>query len=159
MVVHKKHGISNQFKRVSGSIITDPTVISNEFNDLFVNAGPDLASTIYNTGKPYYDYIKTAHGKSIFMKPVIEDDIIKIISKFDKNKSAGHDGIGNLIVKTVANEIASPLSAIFNLSLTTGIFPDQLEIANAIPIYKTIYKKDDNEIFQIIGQYQSYFVF
>ena len=28
------------------------------------------------------------------------------------NKSAGHDGTGNLIVKRVANEIARPLSAI-----------------------------------------------
>ena len=60
------------------------------------------------------------------MKPIIEEEIIKIICKFDKNKSAGHDGIGNLIVKRVANEIARPLSAIFNLSLTTGIFTDQL---------------------------------
>ena len=139
----QKQGISDQFKRVSGSIITDPTVISNEFNDFFVNVGPDLASRIHNTGKPYYDYIKAAHDKSIFMKPIIEDEIIKIIGKFDKNKSAGHDGIGNLIVKRVANEIARPLSAIFNLSLTTGIFPDQLKVAKVIPIYK----KDDNEIF------------
>ena len=29
------------------------------------------------------------------MKPIIEDDVTKIIGKFDKNKSAGHDGIGN----------------------------------------------------------------
>ena len=79
----------------------------------------------------------------ITMKPIIEDEIIKIIGKFDKNKSAGHDGIGNLIVKRVANEIARPLSAIFNLSLTTGIFPDQLKVAKVI----LIYKKDDNEIF------------
>ena len=48
-----------------------------------------------------------------------------------------------LIVKRVANEIARPLSAIFNLSLTTGIFPDQLKIAKVSPFYK----KDDNEIF------------
>ena len=108
-----------------------------------MNVGPDLASRIHNTGKPYYDYIKAAHDKSIFMKPIIEDEIIKIIGKFDKNKSAGHDGIGNLIVKRVANEIARPLSAIFNLSLTTGIFPDQLKVAKVIPIYK----KNDNEIF------------
>ena len=128
---HKKRKVSN---------INHPTVISNEFNDFFVNVGPDSASRIHNTGKPYYDYIKAAHDKSIFMKPIIEDEIIKIIGKFDKNKSAGHDGIGNLIVKRVANEIARPLSAIFNLSITTGIFPDQLKVAKVIPIYK----KDDN---------------
>ena len=31
----QKQGISDQFKRVSGSIITGPTVITNEFNDFF----------------------------------------------------------------------------------------------------------------------------
>ena len=101
-----------------------------------MNVGPDLASKIHNTGKHYYDYIKTPLNKSIFWKPIIDDEIIKIIGKFDKNKSAGHDNIGNLIVKTVATEIARPLSAILNLSLTSGIFPNQLKKAKVIPIYK-----------------------
>ena len=48
------------------------------------------------------------------MKPIVEDEILKIISKFDKNKSTGHDGIGNLIVKRAANELTKPLAAIFN---------------------------------------------
>ena len=78
----QKQGISDQLKCVSGNIITDPRVISNEFNDFFfVNVGSDLASRIHNTGKPYYDYIKAAHDKSIFMKPIIEDEIVKIIGK------------------------------------------------------------------------------
>ena len=102
----------------------------------FFNVGSDLASKIHNTGKHYYDYITSAHNKSIFIKPITEDEIVKIMCKFDKNKSALHDGVGNLIVTRVANEIACPLSAIFNLSLTTGIFPDQLKIAKVIHIYK-----------------------
>ena len=43
------------------------------------------------------------------MRPIVEDEILKIIDKFDKNKSAGHDRIGNLIVKRVAKEIVHPL--------------------------------------------------
>ena len=43
------------------------------------------------------------------MRPIAEDEILKIVYKFDKNKSAGHDGIGNLIVKGVAKEIVHPL--------------------------------------------------
>ena len=46
-----------------------------------------------------------------------------------------------LIVKRVANEIARPLSAILNLSLTTGIFPDQLIIDKVIHIYEKKKKK------------------
>ena len=51
--------------------------------------------------------------------------------------------IGNLIVKGVAKEIVHPLTAIFNLSLSTGKVPDNLKIAIVIPIHK----KDDKEIF------------
>ena len=139
----QKQTLSHQFKRNSGTIITDPTVISNEFNDFFVNVGPNLASKIQSTGKHYYDYLSTAHKQSIFMRPIVEDEILKIINKFDKNKSAGHDGIGNLIVKGVAKEILYPLTAIFNRSLSTGKVPDSLKIAKVIPIHK----KDDKEIF------------
>ena len=39
----QKQGVSDQFKRVSGSIITDPTVISNEFNDFFGQCGSRLS--------------------------------------------------------------------------------------------------------------------
>jgi hypothetical protein len=138
----QKQTLSEQYKRESGTIITDPTVISNEFNDFFVNVGPKLASQIHNSGKNYYDYLRAPCQKSIFMKPITESEILKIINKFDKNKSAGHDDIGNLIVKRVANEIVQPLTAIFNLSLSTGHVPQQLKIAKVVPIYK----KDAAEI-------------
>ena len=70
-------------------------------------------------------------------------DIIKIIDKFNANKGAGNDNIGNFIIKRVANEIAKPLTMLFNLSITTGIVPEKLKIAKVIPIYK----KDDAEKF------------
>ena len=68
---------------------------------------------------------------------------MKIIAKFNQNKSPGHDDIGNMIVKKVATEISKPLSTIFNCSLKTGVVPEQLKIAKVIPIYK----KEDVEVF------------
>ena len=77
------------------------------------------------------------------MKPIIAEEIVKIISKFNQNKSPGHDGIGNLIVQNVAHIISRSLADIFNLSLSTGSVPEQLKIAKVIPIYK----KENAEIF------------
>ena len=79
----------------------------------------------------------------MYMKPIVEMDIIKIIGKFSPNKSAGHDNIGNYIIKNVSKEIVTPLTNIFNLSLSTGIVPDKLKIAKVVPIYK----KADKDIF------------
>jgi hypothetical protein len=70
------------------------------------------------------------------MKPIVEAEVIKIIAKFDQNKSPGHDDIGNFIIKKVAKEIAKPLTDIFNLSISSGEVPNSLKIAKVIPIYK-----------------------
>jgi len=139
----QKQPLSNEFKHESGAKITDPKIISNEFNDFFVNVGPSLASKIQNMGRNYDDYLKEPIQKSMFMKPIVELEIIKIINTFDQYKSAGHDEIGNLIVKRVANEIALPLTMIFNLSFTSGTVPNNLKVAKVIPIYK----KDDADQF------------
>ena len=74
----------------------------------------------------------------MYMKPIVEMDITKIIEKFAQNKSAG-----NFIIKRVSKEIVKPLTRIFNLSISTGIVPEKLKIAKVIPIYK----KQDAEVF------------
>ena len=101
-----------------------------------MNVGPKLASGIQNTGKNYYDYLPDMRSNSMHMKPIVASDIIKIIGKFNPNKRAGHDNIGNYIIKKVGKEIVKPLTNIFNLSLSIGVVPDKLKTAKVIPIYK-----------------------
>ena len=74
--------------------------------------------------------------KSLFMKPIVADEVVKIIGTLNQNKSPGHDGIGNLIVKKVASIISKPLTDVFNLSLSTGMVPEQIKLAKVILIYK-----------------------
>ena len=139
----KKQSTQNKFKDDDGNVVIDPESISNQFNDFFVNIGPKLASNIHSSGKNYYDYLKDPKNSNMYMKPIVEMDITKIIEKFNQNKSAGNDDIGNYIIKRVAKEIVKPLTLIFNLSISTGIVPNKLKIAKVIPIYK----KQDAEIF------------
>jgi len=40
------------------------------------------------------------------------------------------------VIKQCSLEVSSVLADIFNLSLTQGVFPDQLKIAKVIPIFK-----------------------
>jgi hypothetical protein len=139
----KKQKSENKFKHDQNRIITDPKDISNQFNDFFVEIGPKLASNIQSTGKKYYEYLGEARSSSMYLKPIVEMEVIKIIEGFKQNKSAGHDNIGNFILKRVSKEISKPLTMIFNLSMSTGVVPENLKTAKVIPIYK----KDDPEIF------------
>ena len=99
---NKRSNPQTKFTNSQGSTISDPQMISDEFNDFFVNIGPQLASTIKTDGKQYYDCLKTPMTSCMFLKPIEEEEIIKIIYKFNQNKSAGHDDIGNFIVKRIA---------------------------------------------------------
>ena len=50
--------------------------------------------------------------------------------------SSGYDQIYNKLLKLVGVEISKPLAIIFNESLSTGIFPDAMKMAEVIPLYK-----------------------
>ena len=41
------------------------------------------------------------------------------------------------MIKCIIKEISKPLCHIFNLSLSTGIFPDKLKIARVTPVFKS----------------------
>ena len=54
-----------------------------------------------------------------------------------KNKSScGYDGLSNKIIKLCGEQIAKPLTYIYNLSVSSGICPDRLKYANVIPCFK-----------------------
>jgi hypothetical protein len=46
------------------------------------------------------------------------------------------DGISIKLLKAVRAEIESPLAHAFNLSLTTGEFPQRLKASKIVPIHK-----------------------
>ena len=41
------------------------------------------------------------------------------------------------VVKNIYHVIADPLTFIYNLSLTSGVFPDEMKIAKVIPLFKS----------------------
>ena len=51
-------------------------------------------------------------------------------------KSAGLDRIAISIIKQSIQIIAEPLAHIINLSITSGIVPDQMKIARVVPLFK-----------------------
>ena len=58
--------------------------------------------------------------------------------------SSGHDGISNKLLKDLNCTISYPLSIIFNQSLATGIFPENMKMAEIVPLYKG--KEEDKVI-------------
>ncbi len=122
--------------------ISDPEIVSNKFNSFFANIGPKLASQIQSSSS-FSDFLDDPQPNTIFFNPTDEMEILDIVKKFKNGKSAGADDVSPTIVKRVISLISKPLAHIFNLSLSTGVFPSALKVAKVIPVFK----KDDPHIF------------
>ena len=66
---------------------------------------------------------------------VSTDQVIKFIDEIDCNKSSSSD-IPAKIIKIAKEEIAEPIRNCINSSISTGIFPDKLKIADIVPVFK-----------------------
>ena len=82
------------------------------------------------------DYLKHDIVNKMYLDPVTENEIDKIILNF-RESSAGWDELKPTVIKSIRHCIALPLRHICNLSFRTGIFPDELKIANVVPIFKS----------------------
>ena len=58
------------------------------------------------------------------------------MNRLPNKKSSGHDGINNIILKEIGEYICTPLTYLFNESMTMGVFPDAMKIAEVVPLYK-----------------------
>lgn len=125
---------------MADTIITNPAVIANEFNNFFVNIGPSLADKIPNTPLSTSGFNCPSHP--FVFDPITEKELTDTIIKL-KSCASGHDELKSDILKKCLPYIIKPLLHILNSSLMTGIFPEQFKLAKVIPLYKA----DDSAIF------------
>jgi hypothetical protein len=69
-------------------------------------------------------------------------DISKGLGRMCSKKGPGPDGIPSRILKEIADAICFPLCRIFNLSLSSGVFPSLWKFSSMIPIFKKGDKSD-----------------
>ena len=62
--------------------------------------------------------------------------IVDIIRKYNVKKAHGCDEISVAMLQLSPNEIAIPLSLIFQKCISTGMFPDSWKLANVQPVHK-----------------------
>ena len=123
--------------QTGSTMATDPTDISNSFNKYFTSIADDILSKRkFEGNSSHKDYLPPPLHNSIALHLCDEDEIKSIISSIDMCKSYGPNSIPTEFLHLLKDEISGPLSILFNLSFTTGTFPDSLKIAKTIPIFK-----------------------
>ncbi|GAB0207657.1 mitochondrial enolase superfamily member 1 [Grus japonensis] len=75
--------------------------------------------------------------------PVVQEEAVHdLLCHLDTHKSMGLDGIHLRVLRELAEELAKPLSIIYQQSWLTGEVPDDWRLANVTPIYKKGPKED-----------------
>ena len=115
--------------------IVGETKITNEFNNFFINIGLKLAQKTPQPLKRFESYVNKVNCE-METKPITVNELKEAFYSLKTNKSAGYDDISYNVVKNCFGELCDPLLHIFNLSSSSGIFPDSLKIVKVTPIYK-----------------------
>ena len=133
----KTQKLQEKFKMSDNTITSDKTVIAENFNDFFfVNIGNNLAKRIPNVSTSPGRYMRDMISQSLFLDPVTPQEIAEIIKSLN-NGAPGYDEINNKILQLSVTPIIGPLSFLCNRSLTEGVFPLELKLANVLPLFKS----------------------
>ena len=140
----------------SNDLITDEKSLAETFNNYFVNVVSNLGINILDnkSGKGdvsnYYNHpsittIKqhiTDKNKVFSFRKVTKDEISSVIKTLNHKKATLSNDIPTKIIQQFSDIFTDFLYNNFNSCLESGIFPDELKLAEVIPVYKKNDKKD-----------------
>ena len=120
-----------------GNLTADPQEIAETFNDFFVNVGVEMAKKIDSVDSVSSNTTpQIGVNNSIFFSPSTTKEVISIINTLKDKKAIRNCDIETSFIKIAKILIAKFLCKIFNSCLELGIFPDDLKIAEVIPVFK-----------------------
>ena len=117
-------------------------VISEEFCKFFFSVAIQLKRKAFFLKNFVWGY-RSLHERfsslpNFKLSSMSDTEVLKHLCKLKRKCAAGPDNIPACILKDVCYVIAKPLTQyVINLSLTTGIVPNDLKLARITPIYKS----------------------
>ena len=117
----------------------DNNICDNNFNSKKINNNNNFHTNDDNPHVPKLNNF-IIHSKpvtdTLFLEETNPLEILSIVHNCKPNRSTSNDNLNVFVVKLFINEIIDPLNHIFNLSLASGIFPNDFKTAKVIPVFK-----------------------
>ena len=137
-IINKKRDkrVQTRFRLPNHDIITDKKLISEGFNDFFANIGPKLASNIPPQSTPLHQFLGDRILHSIMISEFDAEEFSEILCSLRKC-APGYDEIDSDILSMSLPSIGMVLLKLLNFSLIQGLFPNELKVANIIPLFKS----------------------
>ena len=119
---------------IDGKITIDNNIITDAFNKYFISVGSVLEKQLGKSQTDPLSYIDT-NEQALRIPQIVSDEIQSVISKLN-NSSPGCDNIPPKIGKLFVDQYIEPLTYLINKSIAQGVFPDELKLAQVVPIFK-----------------------
>ena len=148
----KNLGYSTKQKETSNIVLNvdninchDSSIVANHFNTFFTNVAASLVAKLPAAPRIYYIssnifrnfYRRVLSNNICFELKIVEENfILKELEQLNPSKSTGLDGISPRFLRDGACSLKKPITYLVNLSITSGIVPDDMKIARVCPIFK-----------------------
>ena len=113
---------------------TDENIISDQLNEHFCTARPNLACNIPTTAR--FERKSNAPETSFNFSEVTLDEVAELMRLLQLGKACGVDGLTARLLKYCGDAICPVLAYIFNLSFSTNEFPAIWKCAKVTPLFK-----------------------
>ena len=117
--------------------LTDNVQIADAFNSYFSEIGPSIANEIPQSTRHFSDFLPPPANNSFFLHPISEFTMFNYILLTKPKLGCDDNGLSMRLIHDVASAITKPLTHIFNRSIATGIFPEDMKVSRCIPIFKS----------------------
>ena len=122
-------------KIVSNGVELSTAEACNNFNDFFVDIGPNIADTLRPSAETFHSLLPGNYLESFFFNDISSNEVKNIIMGLN-DKRCPTECLPIKILKYISDIVSPILSKIINKSVSDGIFPDSLKIARVVPIFK-----------------------
>ena len=140
MISYKQPKSSQILQIVNNGVKIDlPSHIANAFNNYFCEVSDRLSMNSFhhtNNSLNFDNFLKTPRPNSFYCSNISMYELVDAVKKLKPSRTCIANCISSSLLKDCISCICQPLLYICNLSLDTGIFPDQLKISKVIPIFK-----------------------
>ncbi|CAB4038116.1 Hypothetical predicted protein, partial [Paramuricea clavata] len=133
---------------IEGRIEQDQRIVAEEFADYFSTVadaiGGEEATNLTEEKCINHRSIEMIRARyepdSFSFIEIKREEVLKALKELNPRKATGHDEIPSKVLKLVAEEIATPLTDIFNQVIKYCEWPQEWKMGEWIPAYK----KDDH---------------
>lgn len=119
--------------RLSNTSSSDPKTIANLFAEFFRQSFADHA---LEPDTDYFRFMDNLTQTSLVSVDITPSAVATKINNLKDDFSPGPDGLPAIVLKKCINHLTQPLSALFQLSIAQGIFPELWKHSYITPIHK-----------------------